>query len=108
MQHPVWVVSGDARHWSCWGSHTVLQVGSTVSIHPEDLFASIGEGSLMSDKASGKHQRLMEAIGSGATFDRLMLHLQSSPAELASQLLPLECQRKLLWESGLRWSKPRP
>ena len=50
----------------------------------------------------------MEAIGSGATFDQLLLRLQWSPAELVDQLLALECQGELLCESGLHWRKPRP
>ena len=50
----------------------------------------------------------MQAIGSGATFDQLVLRLQCTPAELAPQLLALECRRELLCESGLHWRKPRP
>ncbi len=42
------------------------------------------------------------------TFDQLVLFLQLSPAELAPQLLALECRRELLCESGLHWRKPRP
>jgi len=51
---------------------------------------------------------LMEAIGSGATFDQLVLRLESTPAELAPQLLALECRRELVCESGLHWRKPWP
>ena len=108
MQCPVWVVPGDARRWSCRGSNALLRDGATALIHPEDLLASIGEGPLRSEESRGKHQRLMEAIGSGATFDQLVLRLQCSPAELAPQLLALECRRELLCESGLHWRKPRP
>ena len=108
MQCPVWVVPGDARRWSCRGSNALLRDGATALIHAEDLLASIGEGPLRSEESCGKHQRLMEAIGSGATFDQLVLRLQCSPAELAPQLLALECQRELLCESGLHWRKPRP
>ena len=69
MQCPVWVVPGDARRWSCRGSNALLRDGATALIHAEDLLASIGEGPLKSEESFGKHQRLMEAIGSGATFD---------------------------------------
>ncbi len=63
---------------------------------------------LRSGDSRGKHQRLMEAIGWGATFDQLLLRLQCSPAELAPQLLALECQSELLCESGLHWRKSWP
>ena len=105
---PVWVVPGDARRWSCRGSNALLRDCSTALIHPEDLLASIGEGPLRSEESRGKHQQLMEAIGSGATFDQLVLRLQYSSVELAPQLLALECRRELLCESGLHWRKPRP
>lgn len=108
MQCPVWVVPGDARRWSCRGSNALLRDGATALIHAEDLLASIGEGPLRSEESCCKHQRLMEAIGSGETFDQLVLRLQCSPAELAPQLLALECRRDLLCKSGLHWRKPRP
>ena len=108
MQCPVWVVPGDARRWSCRGSNALLRDGATALIHPEELFASLGDGPLKPEDSRGKHQRVMEAIGSGATFDQLLLRLQCSPAELAPQLLALECQGELLCESGLHWRKPRP
>ena len=111
MQCPLWVVPGDARRWSCRGSNALLRDGATALIHPEDLLASIGEGPLRSEESRGKRQqqRFMEAIGSGATFDQLVLRLQCPPpAELAPQLLALECRRELLCESGLHWRKPRP
>ena len=50
----------------------------------------------------------MEAIGSGASLDQLVLRLGSSHAELAPQLLVLERQGELLCESGLHWRKRRP
>jgi DNA processing protein len=108
MQCPVWVVPGDARRWSCRGSNALLRDGATALIHPEELFASLGDGPLKPEDSRLKHQRVMEAIGSGATFDQLLLRLQCSPAELAPQLLALECQGELLCESGLHWRKPRP
>ena len=108
MQCPVWVVPGDASRWSCRGSNALLRDGATALIHPKELFASLGNGPLRSGDSRGKHQRLMEAIGSGVTFDQLLLRLQCSPAELAPQLLALECQGELLCESGLHWRKPRP
>ena len=49
----------------------------------------------------------MEAIGSGASLDQLVLGLGSSPAELVPQLLALERQGELLCESGLHWRKRR-
>ena len=108
MQCPVWVVPGDARRWSGRGINALLRDGATALIHAEDLLASIGDGPLRSEELCGKHQRLMEVIVSGAIFDQLVLLLQCSPAELAPQLLALECRRELLCESGLHWRKPRP
>ena len=74
------MVQGDARRWSCRGSIALLRDGATALIHPEDVLVSIGEGPLRSEESRSKHQRLMEAIGSGATFDQLVLLLQCSPA----------------------------
>ena len=107
MQCPVWVVPGDARRWSCRRQQCPASDGATALIHPEELFAS-WDGPLKREDSRGKHQRVMEAIGSGATFDQLLLRLQCSPAALAPQPLALECQRELLCESGLHWRKPRP
>ena len=85
----MWVVPGDARRWSCRGSNALLRNGATALIQPEDLLATIGEGPWRSGESRSKHQRLMEVIGSEATFDQLVLRLQCSPAELAPQLLAL-------------------
>ena len=108
MQCPVWVVPGDARRWTCRGSNALLRDGATALIHPRVLFVSLGDGPLRSGDSRGKHQRLMEAISSGVTYEQLLLRLQCSPVELAPQLLALECQCELLCESGLHWRKPRP
>ena len=94
MQCPVWVVPGDARRWSCRGSNALLLDVATALIHPKEWFASLGDGPLRSGDSRGKHQ--------------LLLCLQCSPAELAPQLLALECQSELLCESGLHWRRPRP
>ena len=108
MHCPVWVVPGDARRWSCRGSNALLRDQASALIHPEDLLARLGDGPLRSKHSRGKHQQLMEAIGSGASLDQLVLRLDSSPAELAPQLLVLERQGELLCESGLHWRKRRP
>ena len=108
LQCPVWLVPGDASRWSCRGSNALLRDGATALNHPKELFASLVDGPLRPEDSRRKHQRLMEAIGSGATFDQLLLRLQCSPAELASQLLVLEWQGELLCESGLHWRKPWP
>ena len=108
MQCPLWVVPGDARRWSCRGSNALLRERATALIHPEDLLRCLGDGPLKSDDARRNHRKLMGAIGSGASFDQLLLRLQCSPSELAPQLLALECQGELLCESGLHWRKRRP
>ena len=77
-------------------------------IHPKDLLDCLGDGQLSSEDSRDKHQPLMEAIGSGASFEQLLLRLQFAPAELASQFLALEGHGELLCESGLHWRKPRP
>ncbi len=53
-------------------------------------------------------RKLLGAIGTGASLDQLVHRLQCSHAELAPQLLALECQGELLCESGLHWLKRRP
>ncbi|MBL6741809.1 MAG: DNA-protecting protein DprA [Synechococcus sp. BS301-5m-G53] len=108
MHCPVWVVPGDARRWSCRGSNALLRDRATALIAPEDLLRCLGDGPLRSEDSCRRHQELMGAIGSGASFDQLLLRLHCSPAELAPQLLALECQGELLCESGLHWRKRRP
>ena len=108
MNCPLWVVPGDARRWSCRGSNALLRDHATALIHPEDLLRCLGDGPMRSQESRGKSQQLMEAIGAGASLDELALRLNRSPAELAPQLLDLECQGELLCESGLHWRKPRP
>ena len=69
------VLAGDARRWSCRGSNALLRDGATALIHPKEMFVSLGDGPLRSGDSRGKHQRLMEALGSGVTFDQLLLRL---------------------------------
>ena len=107
MHCPIWVVPGDARRWSCRGSNALLRDQASALIHPDDLLHALGDGPLRSQDSRRKQLQLMEAIGSGASLDQLVLRLESSPAELASQLLVLERQGKLLCESGLHWRKRR-
>ena len=108
MHCPVWGIPGDARRWSCRRSNALLRDRATALIHPEDLLDYLGDGTLRLEDSRGKHQPLMEAIGSGASLEQLLLRLQCSPAELVSQLLLLEGHGELLCESGLHWRKPRP
>jgi len=108
MHCPVWVVPGDARRWSCRGSNALLRDQASALVHPEDLLHDLGDGPLRSQDSCGKHRQLMEAIGSGASLDQLVLRLGRSHAELAPQLLVLERQGELLCESGLHWRKRRP
>jgi len=107
MHCPIWVVPGDARRWSCRGSNALLRDQASALIHPDDLLHALGDGPLRSQDSRRKQLQLMEAIGSGASLDQLVLRLESSPAELASQLLVLERQGELLCESGLHWRKRR-
>ena len=107
LQCPVWVVPGDARRWSCRGSNALLRAQATALVHPNDLLHGLGEGPLRSEDSRGKHRQLMEAIGSGASLDQLVLGLKRSPAQLVPQLLALERQGELLCESGLHWRKRR-
>ena len=85
----------------------MLRDQATALVHPKDLLHGLGEGPLRSEESSGRHRKLMEAIGSGASLDQLVLGLGSSPAELVPQLLALERQGELLCESGLHWRKRR-
>ena len=108
MDCPLWVVPGDARRWSCRGSNALLRDRATALIHPEDLLRCLGDGPLKSDDSRLMSRKLLGAIGTGASLDQLVHRLQCSPAELAPQLLALECQGELLCESGLHWRKRRP
>ena len=108
MHCPIWVVPGDARRWSCRGSNALLRDQASALIHPEDLLHDLGDGPLRSQESRCNHRQLMEAIGSGASLDQLVLRLGSSHAELVPQLLVLEHQGEVLCESGLHWRKRRP
>ena len=78
MHCPVWVIPVDARRWSCRDSNALLRDRAIALIQPEDLLASLGVGPLRSEDSRGKRQQLIEAIGSGAYFDQLLLRLQCS------------------------------
>jgi DNA processing protein len=108
---PLWVVPADAGRASALGSNRLLARGATPLLAPEDLLASLGPGPLLrtgdgpspDQPACARHQRLLQAVGAGASLDQLCEQLGRPAAELALELLDLECLGLLRAEPGLRW-----
>jgi DNA processing protein len=108
---PLWVVPADAGRASALGSNRLLARGATPLLTPEDLVASLGPGPLLGSggsdpppgPAQGRHRRLLQAVGAGASLDQLCQRLGRPAAELALELLDLECTGLLQAEPGLWW-----
>lgn len=110
---PLWVVPADAGRASALGSNRLLARGAAPLLTPEDLLTSLGAGPLRRSEPPPSHaaagglgraQRgLLQALGSGASLDELCERTGRSAAELALELLELECAGRLLPLPGLRW-----
>ena len=115
---PLWVVPGDAGRHAALGSNRLLARGATPLLAPEDLVAFLGPGPLVQGSsaasparrsqlapASPEHDRLLAAVGDGASLEQISLQLGRPAGELAVALFQLEWEGLLRAEPGLRWQR---
>jgi DNA processing protein len=115
---PLWVVPGDAGRHAALGSNRLLGQGATPLLAPEDLVAFLGPGPLASgsgvttpsgrpavDPDGSEQQRLLAAVGEGASLEQISLQLGRPAGELAIALFQLEWEGLLRAEPGLRWQR---
>ena len=115
---PLWVVPADTDRISAQGSNGFLARGATPLTRPEDLLRLLGPGPLKAprDAPNALHQpsasptphtqRLLKALGRGASLEELCQSLQTSSQSLLPHLLELEACGTLVAEPGLFW-RPR-
>ena len=115
---PLWAVPGDAGRHAALGSNRLLARGATPLLAPEDLVAFLGPGPLAQGSsaasparrsqlapASPEHDRLLAAVGDGASLEQISLQLGRPAGELAVALFQLEWEGLLRAEPGLRWQR---
>jgi DNA processing protein len=117
---PLWVVPGDAGRHAALGSNRLLCQGATPLLAPEDLVAFLGPGPLALAPGSGaatpssrcsaapagsEQERLLAAVGEGASLEQISLQLGRPAGELAVALFQLEWEGLLRAEPGLRWQR---
>ena len=115
---PLWVVPGDAGRHAALGSNRLLGQGATPLLAPEDLVAFLGPGPLatgcsvatpsrgpQADPSGSEHDRLLAAVGEGASLEQISLQLGRPAGELAIALFQLEWEGLLRAEPGLRWQR---
>lgn len=116
---PLWVVPADTGRQSAEGSNGLLARGATPLLRPEDLLTFLGEGpisrvpspppepprSARADPSRVATDRLLAALGRGASMEDLSLALKTPPRELLPHLLDLEAAGVLLAEPGLHWRR---
>jgi DNA processing protein len=115
---PLWVVPGDAGRHAALGSNRLLCQGATPLLAPEDLVAFLGPGPLApssgavaassrpsADPAGSEQERLLAAVGEGASLEQISLQLGRPASELAVALFQLEWEGMLRAQPGLRWQR---
>lgn len=116
---PLWVVPADAAKVSAQGSNRLLLQGATPLLQPGDLVRQLGPGPLIQAQSQAEEaaalapcrvgalpepqRRLLAALGSGASLERLCQVLGEPPAHLSSLLLDLELAGLISAEPGLYW-----
>jgi DNA processing protein len=115
---PLWVVPADTDRISAQGSNGFLARGATPLTRPEDLLGLLGPGPLKAPGAAPHPlhqtsanptlhtQRLLKALGRGASLEELCQSLQTPSQTLLPHLLELEASGTLVAEPGLFW-RPR-
>ncbi len=116
---PLWVVPADTGRASAEGSNSLLARGAAPLVRPEDLLSVLGEGPIRRRSparapkllrksevyGSAESDRLLAAIGSGASMEDLCETLNLPSQELLPRLLDLESSGMLLAEPGLYWRR---
>lgn len=113
---PLWVVPADTGRPSAEGSNSLLARGATPLTRPDELLASLGRGPLLRPSSPRRQEppargqpkgsmadRLLVALGAGATMEELCTTLESSPQALLPHLLDLEVNGAVVMEPGLYW-----
>jgi DNA processing protein len=119
---PLWVVPADTGRDSAEGSNALLARGATPLLRPEDLITFLGNGPIRRatpvpesalpalgerfPKAST--DRLLDALGLGASLEELCLALKAPSHALLPCLLELEAAGVVRAEAGLQWHRCRP
>lgn len=117
---PLWVVPADTDRVSAEGSNGFLTRGATPLTRPEDLWQLLGPGPLK-PQAPGQDpldkpltsptpltQRLLKALGRGASLEELCRAMTISSQDLLPHLLELEACGTLMAEPGLFWRLRSP
>ncbi len=115
---PLWVVPADTGRVSAEGSNGLLARGATPLLRPEDLLTFLGKGPIRrvpsppepvptpNDRSSTvPMDRLLAALGRGASMEDLCSALSVSSQDLLPRLLDLEAAGVLLAEPGLHWRR---
>lgn len=115
---PLWVVPADTGRPSAEGSNGLLARGAAPLTRPEDLLTFLGEGPLRSLPAQRREadkmgdssdatasDRLLSALGYGASLDDLCAAMNASSQDLLPRLLDLEASGALVAEPGLFWRR---
>lgn len=113
---PLWVVPADTGRASAEGSNELLARGATPLTRPEDLLRWLGPGPLkppsvvreqeaLSGEAPGAAwvDRLLAALGRGASMEDLCEAMDCSCQDLLPHLLDLEASGAVVVEPGLFW-----
>lgn len=116
---PLWVVPADTGRASAEGSNGLLARGAAPLIRPDDLLTFLGQGPLRPPVPArgrrglqrggapdaGASDRLLAALGHGASMEDLCSVLKAPATELLPQLLDLEASGVLVAEPGLFWRR---
>jgi DNA processing protein len=115
---PLWVVPADAGRVSAEGSNAFLARGATPLLRPDDLLTFLGHGPIRRDSrtpdpalprggapSTAATDRLLAALGPGASMEDLCLALNAPSQEILPRLLDLEAAGVVLAEPGLHWRR---
>lgn len=116
---PLWVVPADTGRASAEGSNGLLARGAAPLVRPDELLTFLGKGPILRASPAQAvaapperhpHQavesdRLLAALGHGASMEDLCAAMNAPSRELLPRLLDLEASGVLLAEPGLYWRR---
>ncbi len=116
---PLWVVPADTGRASAEGSNGLLARGAAPLIRPDDLLTFLGKGPIRRGSPAetlarpreehthpaAESDRLLAALGSGASMEDLCAAMNVPSREILPRLLELEASGVLLAEPGLYWRR---